>query len=109
MNNGDPATRADLSIYYRDAAGDWVATPFATNPDESDTINVPAGTTGVRLVYTNTSGLSQTTYVKPNISFVARDTLRSDPGQATATSFDRAELYMNVATAKGPASLMTAS
>ncbi len=105
VNNGDPATRADLSIYYRDAAGDWVATPFATNPDESDTINVPAGATGVRFVYTNTSGLSQTTYVKPNISFVARDTLRSDPGQTTATSFDRAELYKNVATAKGTGQL----
>ena len=66
---------------------------------------MPAGATGVRFVYTNTSGLSQTTYVKPNISFVARDTLRSDPGQTTATSFDRAELYKNVATAKGTGQL----
>ena len=101
FNGGSPDTQADLEIFVRDAAGDWVATPIATNPDESTPIDVPAGTTGVRFVYTNAEGFSQTTYVKPNLSFTARSALRSDPGTPTYGEFETLKLYQNVATATG--------
>ncbi len=105
MNNESPASQADLKIYYRDGSGDWVATPLATNPDENVAIPVPGGATGVRFVYTNGDGLSQTTYVKPNISFTSRETLRSDASQKTGDSFETAKLYKNVATANGTGTL----
>lgn len=105
VNNADPATQADLSIYYLDAAGDWVLVPGGTNPVEDQPLNVPTGATGLRFVYTNANGLSQTTYVKPNIAFAARDALRSDPTQPTATDFETVERYENVATAKGAGQL----
>lgn len=105
MNNAEPATQARLDIYYRDAAGNWVSAPFATNPDEDQALNVPSGATGVRFVYTNESGLSQISYVKPNILFVARDTLRSDSTQTVASEFDAVEFYENVATATGTGEL----
>ena len=99
MNNESPATQADLKIYVRDASGTWVTTPFAVNPAENDPLNLPAGTTGLRFVYTNEAGLSQTTSVKPNISFTARDTLRSDSSKQTGAEFSAPKQYENVATA----------
>ncbi|MBO1901688.1 LPXTG cell wall anchor domain-containing protein [Leucobacter weissii] len=97
VGSGSPATQADLAIRYRDAAGDWHL--LVTNPDENTPVAVPSGATGLRFVYSNPDGLSQATYVKPNISFTARGALRSD-GSPTAGAFDAPELYENVATAE---------
>ena len=103
MNAASPATQADLVIEVRDADGEWRT--LATNPAEDAPIDVPAGATGLRFTYTNTDGLSQATYVKPNIAFTARETLRSDPETRTSGSFAELERYENVATATGTGSL----
>ncbi|XPP26418.1 MAG: DUF5979 domain-containing protein [Leucobacter sp.] len=96
VNGGDPAVQADLRIEVRDSGGAW--TTLATNPDESTPIPVPAGATGLRFVYTNAAGLSQISYVKPNIAFTARTALRSD-ATPTAGVFGEPKLYENVASA----------
>ena len=95
-NSGDPITQADLTIRYQDADGAWKT--LAKNPDEATPINIPSGATGIRFVYTNAEGFSQTTLVKPNVSFTARQTLRSDEKTPTATDFEHAVGYENVAT-----------
>jgi len=103
-NNGNPPVPADLTIRYRTAAGNWV--DLVTNPAENVAINVPAGATGVRFVYTDTvDGFSQTTYVKPNISFTARTTLRSDGAQSTSGTFADPKLYTNTAAAQSTGQL----
>ncbi len=105
MSGESPATQAKLEIFVRDAAGDWVETPLATNPDENTPITVPSETTGVRFVYSHAEGFSQTTYVKPNISFTARQNLRSDASVPTSGEFDTRKTYENVATATGTGKL----
>lgn len=105
VNMTEPATQANLDIYIRDAAGNWATTPLVTNPAEQDAFPLPAGITGVRFVYTNEQGLSQKTYVKPNLSFTARTSLRSDAATPTATDFLTAKRYENVASATGTGEL----
>lgn len=98
--NGDGVdTETTLEVYERGANGEWNSSPLVTNPSGDQPIDLNPGITGVRFVYTNADGLSQTTYVKPNISFEARETLRSDPGTPTAESFTQPESYVNTATA----------
>ena len=100
-NSGSPVTQSDLTISYLDADGAWKQ--LAKNPAEDAPIDIPAGATGVRFAYTNDDGFSQTTLVKPNISFTARTTLRSDDSQPTTAGFTDVRQYENVAkvTAKG--------
>ncbi|MFC7766944.1 hypothetical protein [Leucobacter soli] len=62
---------------------------LATDPDENAAIDVPTGTTGLRFVYENTAGLSQATYVKPNISFTARTHTRTAGSRPPAPSTAR--------------------
>lgn len=89
--------QADLSILYRAADhATWIV--LATNPDENTAIPVPGGATGIRFVYSKASGLSETTYVKPNISFTARAFTRSTLAP-TASEFDAPTQYTNTATA----------
>ncbi len=103
-NSGTPITTATLTIRYQDSAGDWQV--LATDPDEDEAIDIPAGATGLRFTYTNTDGFSQTTFVKPNISFTARDTLRSDDDVATGTDeFSSVKRYENLATAESTGKL----
>jgi hypothetical protein len=105
LNSAEPAGQADLEIYTRDADGNWSPTPLVTNPAEDEAYDLPGGITGVRFVYTNENGLSQKTYVKPNLSFISRPTLRSDDSQPTATDFLAVERYENTASATGTGEL----
>ncbi|WP_461640546.1 DUF5979 domain-containing protein [Leucobacter sp. BZR 635] len=95
-NNDTPTTQADLTISVQNAAGDW--TQLAHNPVDDAPIDIPQGATGIRFVYSNPTGFSQTTLVKPNVSFTARNTLRSDAKTPTATEFTKVVHYENVAT-----------
>ncbi|GAA1315545.1 hypothetical protein GCM10020360_17780 [Nonlabens tegetincola] len=102
-NSGTPVTQADLEIRYQNAAGEWKT--LAKNPADDAPIDIPAGATGIRFVYTNEAGFSQTTLVKPNISFTARATLRSDDSTPTATEFEKVEQYANTATVEATGKL----
>lgn len=93
VNNG---VQSSLVIQAFD--GDEWAT-FATDPDEDRSVPVPSGTLGLRFVYSHPDAFAQISYVKPNIAFTARDTLRSD-GSPTAERFDSPQLYENTATAE---------
>lgn len=95
--------QADLTIRYRNAAGYWV--DLATNPSESAPIAVPAGAAGLKFVYSHPTGFSQVTYVKPNIEFVARNSLRSDASVPTGSAFEQAKQYTNVATVEATGKL----
>lgn len=94
VNNGVPAT---LTIEYL-PAGSTVWQSLSVNPDENTPITVPNDAVGLRFAYENTTeGLSKVTYVKPNISFEARATLRSS-GEPTGGAFTDVEMYRNTAT-----------
>ena len=97
-------TQSELKIYLRDGSGAWGATPFQTNPSETQAINLPANTTGIRFVYSHDDGFPQTTLVKPNLKFTARNTLRSS-GEPTAGKFEEPVTYENVVLGRGKAKL----
>lgn len=102
-NSGEPASQADLTILFQDADGDWQE--LVTNPAEDAPVAIPTGATGIRFVYSNEAGFSQTTLVKPNISFTARTSLRSDASKSTATGFAKVENYENTATVRATGKL----
>ena len=93
---GSDSTQASLTIsYFKD--GVWQQ--LAVDPAENAALDVPSGTTGLRFEYTHPQGFSDTSYVKPNILFTARTTLRSDASTSTGGEFSTVKQYENTATA----------
>lgn len=86
----------------------WVALERLTETSMIDiAVPLPESTTGISFTYTNDTGFGQSTTVKPNVKFEARDTLRGS-GETTTPDktppFDPTE-YKNVVTVKAKGAL----
>lgn len=102
--DGTPSA-AKLTInVQKSEGGPWEE--LVVDPPSNQALNLPADIFGIQFVYSHPEGLSQTTQLKPNMKFTARQTLRNDSTKPTGGPKEKPEVtYENTVVAEAKAKL----